>query len=185
MRIYTRTGDRGETGLLGGPRVGKDHIRIETYGEIDELNAGIGFLGAAVTDPAIATLLQAIQNHLFEAGSELARPPGSLAGPGALREEDVAALEREIDRLQDELPPLTQFILPGGCEAASRAHLARCVCRRAERSLVRLLRAEPAETAILRYLNRLSDLLFVLARWLNRQAAASEVVWESRPPKSA
>lgn len=185
MRIYTRTGDRGETGLLRGPRVGKDHVRIGAYGEIDELNAAIGSLQAAVTDPEITALLLAIQNHLFEAGAELAHPPGSPPDPGALRGEDVTTLERAIDRLEVGLAPLTQFLLPGGCEAACRAHLARCVCRRAERSLVRLLRAEPGETAVLRYLNRLSDLLFVLARRLNRQAGVPETAWKSRAGEGA
>jgi cob(I)alamin adenosyltransferase len=180
MKIYTRTGDKGETGLLGGPRVSKDHVRIEAYGAIDELNAGIGSLQVVVADEVLATLLTTIQGDLFEAGAELARSGGAPPPQGALGDEDVRALERAIDRLEADLSPLTRFILPGGSEAAARAHLARCVCRRAERAVVRLLREEPSETAVLRYLNRLADLLFVVARWVNRQAGAPDIAWESR-----
>jgi cob(I)alamin adenosyltransferase len=180
MRIYTRTGDGGETGLLGSLRVRKDHIRIAAYGEIDELNAQIGLLRIAADSPEIDSRLARIQGLLLEIGTELAGPPGSARPAGAIREADVADLESEIDRLEADLPPLHRFLLPGGSEAAGRAHLARCVCRRAERAVVHLLRAEPSETFVLQYLNRLSDFLFVLARWLNRQANVAEPDWTSR-----
>jgi len=180
MKIYTRTGDQGETGLLGSVRVPKDHLRITAYGEIDELNAQIGSLRSTVDETEILSLLAQIQNLLFEIGAELARPAAADRPRGSVGEDDVAVLERAIDRLEEELPPLRQFLLPGGGEAACRAHLARCVCRRAERAVVRLLRAEPSETAVLRYVNRLSDLLFVLARRENRRAGVAELVWESR-----
>jgi cob(I)alamin adenosyltransferase len=183
VKIYTRTGDQGETGLLGGARVPKDHVRIEAYGAIDELNAGIGLLNVAAAQPELERLLAGIQADLFEAGAELARPVGAPPLPGALQDADVLALEQAIDRLEADLPALTRFILPGGGEAAARAHLARCVCRRAERAVVRLLREEPSETAVLRYLNRLADLLFVVARWVNRKAGAPDVAWESRAKK--
>jgi len=180
MRIYTRTGDQGDTGLLGPHRVPKDDIRISAYGDVDELNAQIGSLRAVITDPAVASHLERIQAMLLEMGAELASPPGVARPAGAIRDEDVIALEKAIDAIDATLPPLTQFVVPAGAEAACRAHLARCVCRRAERAVVRLLRAQPSETAILPYLNRLSDLLFVLARWANQQARVGESAWRSR-----
>ncbi len=185
MRIYTRTGDGGETGLLGPVRVPKDHIRIAAYGDVDELNAQIGLLRLAVGDPYVLSLLDGIQNLLFEAGAELARPPGGAGAVARLRDEDVAALEGAIDRLEEGLPALANFVLPGGSEAAARAHVARCVCRRAERAVVHLLRAEPAETSVVRYLNRLSDLLFVLARWANHEAGLPDVLWVKGSPGPA
>lgn len=180
MKIYTRTGDGGETGLLGPVRVPKDHIRIAAYGEVDELNAQLGALRRVVDDPTLASMLEMIQGTLFEVGSELARPPAGGQNLRTLREEDVATLEAAIDQLDAALSPLDQFILPGGSEAACRAHLARCVCRRAERAVVHLLRTEPCETLVIRYLNRLSDFLFVLSRWANREAGVSEQVWRPR-----
>jgi cob(I)alamin adenosyltransferase len=184
MRIYTRTGDRGETGLLGGIRVPKDHVRVAAYGEVDELNAHIGSLRRLAGGAAIGPVLESVQELLLEAGAELARAPGGHANGGTLREEDVTALEAEIDKLETDLPTLRQFILPGGSEAACAAHVARCVCRRAERAVVRLLRAEPGETLILRYLNRLSDFLFVLARWADREAGVPDRPWRPRASPS-
>jgi cob(I)alamin adenosyltransferase len=181
MRIYTRTGDEGETGLLGGIRVPKDHLRIAAYGEIDELNSWIGALRRVLTDAGVDSFLGTIQNLLLEAGTEMATPPGSRYQPGGIRDEDVQGIEAEIDRLEAILPPLTNFILPGGSEGACRAHLARCSCRRAERAVVHLLRGEPAETSVLRFLNRLSDLLFVMARWANVSAGVPDVIWHARP----
>ncbi|MBD3161518.1 MAG: cob(I)yrinic acid a,c-diamide adenosyltransferase [Candidatus Eisenbacteria bacterium] len=186
MRIYTKGGDRGETGLIGGRRVGKDHRRIAAYGEVDELNGQIGWLRVAVDDPDVDRFLGTIQSLLFETGAELANPgPREPDDPG-VRESDVLSIEREIDRLEADLPPLRRFILPGGCEAAARAQITRSVCRRAERGTVALLREEPGETQIVPLLNRLSDYLFVLSRWLNRRAGTPEPTWSARsgdPPE--
>ena len=182
MRIYTRTGDSGETDLRGGARIPKDHVRITAYGDIDELNAHIGLLRGAIEDAPIDSLLAEIQTRLFEAGAELARCGGSESTEGTVRDVDVDSLEKAIDRLESALPRLTHFVLPGGTPAACYAQIARCVCRRAERSVVRLVRSESVETAVLRYLNRLSDLLFVLSRWANQRADVSDVVWSGRQP---
>ena len=159
----------------------KDHLRIAAYGEIDELNSWIGTLRCVLTDAGVDSFLGTIQSLLLEAGTEMATPPGSRYQSGGIHDEDVQRIEAEIDRLESLLPPLTNFILPGGSEAAARAHLARCSCRRAERAVVRLLHAEPAPTSVLRFLNRLSDLLFVLARWANAFAGVPDVVWHARP----
>jgi cob(I)alamin adenosyltransferase len=180
MKIYTRTGDEGDTGLLGPLRVPKDHIRVAAYGEIDELNAWIGSLRRLIQDPSVGSMLESIQSLLFEAGAELARTAEAGPAPSPVNDADVAALEAGIDLLEAGMPHLERFILPGGSEASCAAHIARCVCRRAERSVVRLLRAEPVETAVLRYLNRLSDFLFVLARWANREAGLVDVPWVPR-----
>jgi cob(I)alamin adenosyltransferase len=182
MRIYTRKGDSGETDLLGGIRVPKDHVRINAYGNVDELNAQLGLFRAVIEEATIDSLLAEIQTRLFEAGAELAGPDRTGATGRTIRSEDVDSLEKAIDRLESALPPLTHFVLPGGTDAACHAHVARCVCRRAERSVVRLLRSEPSETVVLRYLNRLSDLLFVLSRWANQQAGVPDVTWSDRPP---
>jgi cob(I)alamin adenosyltransferase len=184
MRIYTRTGDGGETGLLGGIRVPKDHLRVAAYGEIDELNAQIGLLRAAINEPTVRGTLETIQNFLFEAGAELAAPPETPSRLGAIYDGDVTFLEGAIDQIEAALPQRNQFILPGGTEAAGRAHLARCVCRRAERAAVHLLRAEPIETHVLAFLNRLSDYLFVLARWANLNDGVADLIWRGRgkPP---
>jgi len=180
MRIYTRTGDTGETGLLGGIRVPKDHVRVTAYGEIDDLNAHVGSLRVAIEDPGVRATMEEIQNLLLEAGTEMATPPASRVQTNGLNEKDVKGIEDAIDRIDSTLPPLTHFILPGGSEAACRAHLARCACRSAERAVVHLLRVEPGETAVLRYLNRLSDYLFVVARWANRVAGVPDILWHSR-----
>lgn len=180
MKIYTRTGDGGETGLLGPLRVSKDHIRVTAYGEIDELNAWIGCLRGLVADPGVGSTLESIQNLLFEAGAELACPADAGPAPRPLVDDDVAGIEAAIDLLEAGLPPIEHFILPGGSEAACASHVARCVCRRAERSVVHLLRAEPTETVVLRYLNRLSDFLFVLARWANQAAGQADIPWVAR-----
>lgn len=185
MRIYTRTGDDGETGLLGPVRVFKDHIRIEAYGQVDELNAQMGALRAHFGSSDIASEIESIQRLLFEAGGELAQPAGTAPLASRLGAADVASMERAIDRLEADLPPLTNFILPGGCPASAAAHIARCVCRRAERAAVRLMRSEPeSETEVLRFLNRLSDYLFVLARWANHRAGVPETIWHPRPTDS-
>ena len=180
MKIYTRTGDSGDTGLFGGPRVRKDHARIEAYGTIDELNALLGMVRSQELTPELSTLLETFQNDLFTLGAELATPdPGQHAMP-RVTEDDVARLEKQIDHFEALLPPLKQFILPSGSSAGTTLHVARAVCRRAERRVVTLqeIDTEVVSTAILVYLNRLSDLLFVLARFANQQAGEPEVPWQ-------
>lgn len=186
MRIYTRTGDGGETGLYGGQRVTKDHPRVCAYGDVDELNAFLGFCLAEGLPPAMEPLLLRLQAELFTLGADLATPDDAPAGAAAkaprVNEGMAAALEPEIDRWEADLPPLRQFILPGGDAAAARLHVARAVCRRAERSVVTLIGLEDVNPEIVVYLNRLSDLLFVLARAANRLASVEETPWS--PPES-
>lgn len=180
MKIYTRTGDTGDTGLFGGPRVRKDHARIEAYGTIDELNAVLGMVRSQELTPELSTLLETFQNDLFTLGAELATPdPGQHEMP-RVAENDVARLEKKIDHFEALLPPLKQFILPSGSSAGTTLHVARAVCRRAERRVVTLQEAgtEVVSTTILVYLNRLSDLLFVLARFANQQAEQPEIPWQ-------
>jgi len=181
VKIYTRTGDGGETGLFGGGRVPKDHRRVAAYGAVDELNAAIGL--ARALDPADldAALLESVQRDLFAIGEQLARPhPAKVAkalGKAELGDARVAALERAIDADEAELTPLERFILPGGTPKSAALHLARTVCRRAERSVVTLAREEQVPAVVLVYLNRLSDLLFVLARRANARADHPDIVW--------
>lgn len=180
VKIYTRTGDSGETGLLGSKRVRKHALRVEAYGEVDELNACLGFAGAALTDPDLSDLLVSIQRDLFAAGAQLAdvrTDTGKGAEKAALPPERVTDLERAIDRFDEGLPPLKHFILPGGCEAGARLHLARTVCRRAERRIAALADLEAVSPVLLAYVNRLSDLLFVMARLVNHRAGAGEITW--------
>ncbi len=183
MKIYTKTGDDGETGLFGGGRTPKDSLRVAAYGEVDELNAALG-LARALDPPDFADpLLQSIQRDLFSVGAQLATPdPDKLhkalsRSGAAIGESDVAALEAAIDDDESRLEPLKNFILPGGTPKAAALHLARTVCRRAERAVVALARDEQISPAILRYLNRLSDLLFVLARAANAHAGRPDVKW--------
>jgi cob(I)alamin adenosyltransferase len=178
MKIYTRTGDDGSTGLIGGGRVRKSDPRIECYGTVDELNAALGLAAVAADAPVVARLRR-VQNELFVVGSHLATPdtaPAAVHLP-PLDDAMVARLEMEIDAAEGELPPLRQFILPGGTEVAARLHLARTVCRRAERLLVDFSLDRPVPTTILTYLNRLSDWLFVQARLANRAAGVADVPW--------
>jgi cob(I)alamin adenosyltransferase len=180
VKIYTRTGDAGETGLLGGERVRKSVLRVDTYGEIDELNASLGVVRAAITDPETISLLTGIQRDLFAMGARLADSRGEKAQvseKARLREERVHALERAIDAAEASLPPLKTFIIPGGNEAGARLHVARAVCRRAERRLVALAAREEVPPLFLAYLNRLSDLLFVLARLVNHRAEIPDTAW--------
>lgn len=172
-RIYTRSGDDGSTGLADGRRLPKDHVRIEAIGAVDELNAAIGLLRAQHLDAPIDRLLQAIQHRLFDLGGELAMPGSEL-----LKDARTTELEQALDGFNADLPALEDFILPGGNEAAARCHLARTSCRRAERELLRLSREEPVNSASNRYLNRLSDLLFVLARVLARKDGGVETTWQ-------
>ncbi len=178
-RIYTRTGDRGETGLIGGRRVRKDHPRVEAYGAVDELNSQLGIARTLLSDTAVAALLDAIQHTLFDLGAELATPSDARARRGAtMTAAHVQALEDAIDRYQAVLPPLREFILPAGTPLAAAFHVARTVSRRAERRSVSLARKDPVNPEILRYLNRLSDLLFVLARWANHLGGRPDVIWQ-------
>ncbi len=180
MKIYTRTGDKGETSLYGGERVSKDSLRVEAYGTVDELNSHLGVSIAESHDASLISLLTTLQNHLFELGGVLATPPRQRhMPPNAITPEHVIFLEHQIDSAQKELAPLTKFILPGGSTDAGRLHLARTVCRRAERACVRLAHSEDVDALILTYLNRLSDLLFVLARLANHRAGIRENTWPS------
>jgi cob(I)alamin adenosyltransferase len=187
MKIYTRTGDLGETGLFGGGRVSKTHARVEAYGTIDELNAQLGRTLATGVDGAIAARLEQVQHDLFALGAVLASPPAASGARNAhvppLPSQRVAAMEGWIDEAEDELPPLRAFILPGGTTGAAELHVARTVCRRAERRVVDTqgLAAsgdDPALPAVVRYLNRLSDLLFVFARLENHRAGRGDVNWQ-------
>jgi cob(I)alamin adenosyltransferase len=171
-KIYTRTGDDGTTGLGDGSRVSKDSARVSAYGTVDEANSAIGLLLAAPMDDGIRTLLTSVQHQLFDLGGELCIP-----GHAAIEDADVDRLERELDRYNADLPPLKNFILPGGGEAAARCHLARTVVRRAERETVTLSHHDSVRPQAIRYLNRLSDLLFVLARVLARADGQGEVLW--------
>lgn len=179
VKIYTKTGDDGTTGLLGPGRLSKDALRIEAYGTVDELNACLGIARSAGLEPEHDKLIARIQDELFALGAALADPDPSGRFHNAIAEKHVEALERAIDGLESRLAPLTQFLLPGGTRAASHLHLARTVCRRAERRLVTLIRADGEAVAKenLLYLNRLSDLLFVLSRDVNRLAGVADAVW--------
>ncbi len=179
MTIYTKTGDGGETSLLGGKRVPKDHLRVAAYGDLDETNAALGVVRAHAGGERSA-LLARIQQQLFAIGAQLADPEHEVASRRAkavVREEDLRALETEIDSQEAALPPLRRFLLPGGTPSAALLHQARTVCRRAERSVVTLAREAAIDPLIVAYLNRLSDLLFVLARAENQGAHATEDLW--------
>ena len=178
MKIYTRTGDEGDTSLFGGTRVRKNAARVDAYGEVDEVNACLGLARASCTDQDIDAELVRLQRDLFALGAQLADPGETIAArvtKAALGDDDVTRLEQLIDRYEAELPPLRRFILAGGSPAGAALHVARAVCRRAERRMVAL---EPAvDGVLLRYVNRLSDLLFVLARAVNHRAGAAETEW--------
>lgn len=174
-KIYTRTGDDGTTGLTDGSRVSKSSQRVEAMGEVDELNSVIGMVLACDLAEPVRVILLEVQHDLFDIGGELATPDLEL-----LQGERVEWLENTLDRLNESLPPLEEFILPGGGAAAAVCHLARSVCRRAERRLVALSHEEPSPATLRGYLNRLSDLLFVLCRVLAREAGEGEVYWRSR-----
>ncbi len=181
MNIYTKTGDRGKTALLGGVRVDKDCREIDTIGEVDELNSCIGILIEEVEDERylrVRNSLRSIQHNLFTLGSMIAAAQTTLVNVPQLKNGDITRLEKSIDRMSGELPPLTQFILPGGGEAASYAFFSRAVCRRAERRAVALARENTfLNPLVVRYLNRLSDFLFVLARWFNYKEGIPDVPW--------
>jgi cob(I)alamin adenosyltransferase len=180
MKIYTKGGDQGETGLLGGVRVPKDDLRIRTYGTLDELNAVFGLILADSHLPLqVRTRLLRIQGELFQLGAELATPRSKKSGAVVLEITHVQSLENEIDEMELTLSPLQTFILPGGSLASSQIHLARTVSRRAEREMVTLNRAEPLRLVALQYLNRLSDYLFVTARFVNHLQGGVDTPWIS------
>jgi cob(I)alamin adenosyltransferase len=179
MKIYTRTGDMGSTGLFGGPRVAKDDDRIEAYGTVDELNAALGAARAAGLPADIDAQLQEIQCELFSMGAELATPDPDVHGLRLINEKHIERLENIIDGHESTLPPLKNFILPAGSAGATGLHLARAICRRAERRVVTLVRRHEASVSesLMIYLNRLGDLLFVLSRVANAREGVSEVLW--------
>ncbi len=180
MKIYTKTGDKGDTSLFGGQRVPKDALRIDAYGTIDELNSILGIIRADNADATIEKVLEHVQGKLFDLGADLATPRSSTSKKQIKRidSRDAQPLEKAIDSLEPKLKPLRSFILPGGSPVAARIHFARTVCRRAERGIVRLSRHEDIGDAIVVYLNRLSDLLFVLARYANQVADVPETKWK-------
>ncbi len=185
MKIYTKTGDKGTTSLFGGTRVPKHHIRIESYGTVDELNSNIGLIRDQEIDSHSKELLIQIQDRLFTLGAILATAPEKeLLKSGKQRlniprisTEDIQLLESEIDKMNESIPPMTHFVLPGGHPTVSYCHIARCICRRAERLTTLLNEQEPIDELVLMYLNRLSDFLFVLARKLTKDLQAEEIKW--------
>jgi len=179
-KIYTRTGDDGSTGLGDGTRTPKDSLRVEAYGTVDELNSAIGVLAAANIAPELHDLLAGIQQRLFDLGGELCIP-----GTHTINANDVAALETVLDSYNADLPPLQDFVLPGGSSAGASCHLARTVCRRAERRICALAAMETVNPQTLHYVNRLSDLLFVIARVINVSDGHKEVLWQSSRSKGA
>ncbi|MBK6931018.1 MAG: cob(I)yrinic acid a,c-diamide adenosyltransferase [Saprospirales bacterium] len=181
FRIYTKTGDLGETALFGGQRVPKSHLRVDAYGTVDELNSFIGFLTDALGEEPACRLLKEIQHRLFSVGAYLATDPaGGLTLPADLQAGDVQLLEDTMDALDARLPELKNFILPGGHPTVSLCHVCRTVCRRAERLVVALHQEDPVELLVLQYLNRLSDYFFILARHLALEAGVAEIIWMPR-----
>ncbi|RIK82753.1 MAG: cob(I)yrinic acid a,c-diamide adenosyltransferase [Planctomycetota bacterium] len=178
MKIYTRSGDDGSTGLFGGGRLPKNDVRVAAYGAVDELNAQLGVCRAAGQAAAIEAVLGRLQHEMFSLGAELASPGGAPAAAFQLADADVTRLEQEIDAFEQGLPPLKAFVLPGGSPAGAALHVARAVCRRAERDMVALAQTAPIRPEVLRYLNRVGDLLFVLARSANAASGQGDVPWE-------
>jgi cob(I)alamin adenosyltransferase len=178
-KIYTRRGDDGSTGLFGGPRVRKDDLRVSAYGDVDELNSALGIAREEVPEGDLRALIDALQSELFTLGAQLATPDAEAAPKEVPRisPEQIDRLEREIDRLTGELPPMKNFILPGGSRAGATLHFCRTVCRRAERKVVELAESAPVPQEALAYVNRLSDLLFVMARAANLRSGGREIPW--------
>jgi len=181
FKIYTKTGDKGLTSLIGGTRLPKHHIRIEAYGTVDELNSNIGLVRDAISDKETIDLLIHIQDRLFTIGSHLAADPvkNKMQLP-PIFEDDIVTLENAIDKINDIVPELKFFVLPGGHIHVSYCHLARCVCRRAERAVLRLAENEKVDEVHYKYLNRLSDYLFMLSRWLTFTYNATEIAWKPK-----
>lgn len=182
MKVYTKKGDQGETSLIGGTRVRKDHVRIESYGTVDELNSWMGVLRDHTADPDETALILEIQDRLFTIGSHLASDPETARMKlPEVQTNDIQNLEDAMDRIDRELPTLRSFVLPGGHPSVSFCHVARCICRRAERSVIRLDEETTVDPLILQYLNRLSDYLFVLSRKLTQDTKAEEIPWNPNP----
>lgn len=183
MKIYTKTGDNGTTALFGGKRVSKANLRIDAYGTVDELNSFLGLIRDQDVNLKRKDVIIEIQNTLFVVGSNLATEPGNTkVKVPAIGESDIVLLEKAIDGMESELPPLKFFVLPGGHQAVSFCHVARTVCRRAERIAIALNEQEPVEAVIIKYLNRLSDYLFVLSRKMALELGAEEIPWRPKPP---
>jgi cob(I)alamin adenosyltransferase len=180
MKIYTRTGDAGMTGLYGGGRVLKSNPRMVAHGGVDELNAQLGVCRAAGLPPDVDELLGRLQHEFFALGAELSSPSGAASGSLLLDDADVAALEQAIDRYESHLTPLKTFVLPGGSAASAALHVARAVCRRAERDVIALNASAELRAIVLKYLNRTSDLLFVLARYANHAAGLHDIPWQKK-----
>lgn len=180
MKIYTKSGDEGMTSLFGGKRLTKDNLRIEAYGTIDELNSFVGLLQAKVSPDFLADVFSMIQNRLFDIGSHLASDPEKQVLPSHVDNQDVAALESAMDSMDESLPALRNFILPGGSEKIALAHVCRTVCRRAERRVVSLSHEEQIDVQVIIFLNRLSDFFFILARYLGWADGVEEVKWNSK-----
>jgi cob(I)alamin adenosyltransferase len=180
MKIYTKKGDKGETSLIGGARVKKHHIRIEAYGTIDELNSYIGILRSFADAQINAPVLSEVQDRLFTIGSLLASAPGSKMIVPDLHDSDISLLETSIDKMHEELPELKSFVLPAGSMEVAHCHVARCICRRAERLIVHLSEDQEIEPNILQYINRLSDYLFVVGRYTAKVQGVEEVAWKPR-----
>ncbi len=177
MKIYTKTGDQGQTGLLGGDRVSKDSLRIHAIGEIDELNAYVGVCCLVVEDDTLKSMLIRVQNHLFDIGSELACPPNGKFDFTSVSASQISQLERELDEMEAELPPLKQFILPGGSVPSAHLHLLRTICRRAERAILALHSINPVRSELIIYVNRLSDWIFCISRLVNHRLGVEEQKW--------
>jgi cob(I)alamin adenosyltransferase len=177
FKIYTKTGDLGETGIFGGRRLSKAHVRIDAYGTVDELNAHLGLVRDNLGDERQREVLLHIQNTLFSIGSNLASDPSKDLPVPEVKESSIEEMEQEIDRMTSNLPELRNFILPGGHRDVSQCHVARCVCRRAERLVVALSSHEPVDAILVRYLNRLSDYLFTLCRQIAQDLGVEEVKW--------
>jgi cob(I)alamin adenosyltransferase len=180
MKIYTRTGDDGTTGLIGGTRVKKYNIRLESYGTIDELNSYMGYIRSMQADKVVDNVLETIQNKLFVIGANLATEESITLIKKQLpcKKDDIELLEQEMDRMNESLPELRNFILPGGSQVSSVCHVARTVCRRAERRIVELADSHDVDAILIKYVNRLSDYLFVLSRYLNMAQKSPEILWQ-------
>lgn len=183
MKIYTKTGDKGMTGLFGGKRLPKDDLRIEAYGTVDELNAFLGTLNTSFSDEIQNNLLNEIQKRLFTIGSNLASDPDKEMITPDVKMDDISDLEYAMDNMEEELPPLKNFVLPGGHHAAALAHVCRTICRRAERRVISLNRESTVEPLIIQYLNRLSDYFFMLSRYIVHVNGAEEIAWIPRNEK--
>ena len=180
MKIYTKAGDSGTTSLLGGKRLGKDDMRIESYGTIDELNSFIGVVISQMNDEEQKSILLNVQNRLFDIGSVLACDPEKPLLNSDIQESDILLLENAMDNMENSLEPLRNFILPGGSTAISFAHVCRTVCRRAERRVISLRRESKVDPVIIKYLNRLSDYFFILSRYMAYKTGVKEILWASR-----